>query len=189
MSSRVAKTLQQASSHSRLFRRHLFSSSPSFNQPKIAHSLPPEKMRALISLYHQADTFITKENLSDRIDEAFTGLSKYPGLPVNVPGFSELNEQVWKQQTAPKFSEWDMERALSGATAVPTSDGYWSGSLSMRDWKVVEALYGVDVSDSKSVMPGLEALEEHAKLKEDDSEKSFDEDIEEDLKERMQRHS
>ncbi|KAF6762748.1 hypothetical protein DFP72DRAFT_565951 [Ephemerocybe angulata] len=39
-------------------------------------ALPREKLRALVSLYHQADTFITQENLIEKINEALLNETK-----------------------------------------------------------------------------------------------------------------
>lgn len=118
------------------------------------HALSPEKMRALISLYHQTDTFITPENLSERIDEAFTGETREETLMSQQPGIDTLNTFYKQMKIAPKFTERDREKRNFG-------DGTWSSSAySRREWKVIEALYGVDASGNLEPMPGFETLEE-----------------------------
>jgi len=143
-------------------------------------------MRALISLYHQADTFVTKENLSQRIDDAFASPGAGAALPPDVPAWKDLYEEVRKQRVAPKYSEWESERTHAKLAVVPQG-GSWSGMLSTRDQKVVEALYGVDMSDASArAMPGLEVLEEYSGSNEDDSGDIFNKEIEDDVKRRMQ---
>ncbi|KAE9399025.1 hypothetical protein BT96DRAFT_976095 [Gymnopus androsaceus JB14] len=147
---------QYASTSSRVLKRH------SSTKSAAPHALSPEKMRALISLYHQSDTFITPENLSERIDKAFTGGARESALvtPAQQPGVDTLNTFYRQTKMAPKFSEWDREKRYFGVPQV-NEDGTWSGpTYSKREWKVIEALYGVDASGKFEPMPGLEALEE-----------------------------
>ncbi|KIK65498.1 hypothetical protein GYMLUDRAFT_125635, partial [Collybiopsis luxurians FD-317 M1] len=125
-------------------------------KPPAPHALSRDKMRALISLYHQSDTFITPENLSYRIDQAFTGKRRENELfaPIQQPGLSSLQYFRRQAELAPTFSEWDQEKKRFVA-------GSWSeSSYSGREWKVIEALYGVDASGRLQPLPGLEALEE-----------------------------
>ncbi|KAJ3926108.1 MAG: hypothetical protein NXY57DRAFT_906169 [Lentinula lateritia] len=135
----------------RQWRRH---SSSQSRKPPAPHALSPQKMRALISLYHQSETFITPENLSERIDQAFTG-EKTGNLAFrSQPGIDTLSTFYNEAKSAPKFSEWDREKIKFG-------HGVWSqATYSRREWKVIEALYGVDASGSLEPLPGLEALEE-----------------------------
>ncbi|KAJ8086358.1 hypothetical protein PM082_005181 [Marasmius tenuissimus] len=166
--------LRRVSTTARIMRRH--ASTSSAKTPSNAAStstksyfLTPEKKRALISLYHQSDTFITPENLSDKIDEAFIKRRRGGDAPsmfnttvTNV----ELLGLAGEQKRAPKFSEWDRERR--GTVGV----SQWSGGASPREWRVIEALYGVDESDGQNAMPGLEALEEFVKSEEAEKSKS-----------------
>ncbi|KAJ4472258.1 hypothetical protein J3R30DRAFT_3218793, partial [Lentinula aciculospora] len=117
--------------------------------------LSPEKMRALISLYHQSDTFITPENLSERIDQSFTTRARETlAFGPQQAGVDTLSHFHTQAKLAPKFSEWDREKMQFGNAA-------WSkATYSSREWKVVEALYGVDASGPLEPLPGLEALEE-----------------------------
>ncbi|KAJ3729082.1 hypothetical protein DFJ43DRAFT_502703 [Lentinula guzmanii] len=147
---------QSVSCSSRVFRRY---SSQKGKQPA-PHALSQQKMRALISLYHQSNTFITPENLSERIDQAFTMKKKgdlaFGPLKAGVDTLSHFYTQA---KLAPKFSEWDREKMRFG-------DGVWSKAAhSRREWKVIEALYGVDASGLLDPMPGLEVLDEGEEAK------------------------
>jgi len=130
-------------------------------------SLPPAKMRALISLYHQSDSFITLENLSARIDQAF--LDQEPLSRVSAPNATipDLKRMANQRKSAPRIGIWDDSRYLSQKPAQMTQD--WSGGLPYREQRVIEALYGVE----RGGMPGLEVLEE--------SGERIEEDIAEDL--------
>ncbi|KAF5370088.1 hypothetical protein D9758_001269 [Tetrapyrgos nigripes] len=192
--SRVTRTLQQAALRSRIFQRYNSTSSPQ-PHPKPNYTLPPEKLRALISLYHQTDTFITKENLSDRIDEAFIRKDFRLDNAAGTPGMKALREEVQRRRAAPRFSEWEMERGQ--APTRPGDGGAWSTNLSLREWKVIEALYGVDSSAQNRTLPGLESLEEWEesdaerleKVKEEEWTKLLQKEAEEEQKLRRQHKS
>lgn len=69
------------------------------------------------------------------------------------------------QRSLPKLSEWELQAgtALGGmASSIDASGGVndWSAQVSRREMRVTEALYGVDLSDNKRRLPGLEVLEE-----------------------------
>ncbi|KAK2466521.1 hypothetical protein APHAL10511_002163 [Amanita phalloides] len=113
-------------------------------------ALSPGKLRALISLYHQGDNFITAENLSQRIDEAF--IKNKPDLisstETEVVGIKDLEDKLRSLRDAPK----------------PT----WSEEVTVRMRKVRAALYGVEGGREGHVQPGLETLlEELARLERD----------------------
>jgi hypothetical protein len=110
-------------------------------------------MRALISLYHQAESFITPETLSERIDDAFVHYSRHPiQAPVSV---RELESALTDRRNAPRISQWDQD--VVGPGGYDT--GGWSSIRAAREQKVIEALYGVNFTNDR-VLPGLEALEE-----------------------------
>jgi hypothetical protein len=133
--------------------------------------LSDEKMRSLISLYHQSETFITPENLSDRIDQVFTS---NVGTAVQVtrkglPTLSVFREIRARQVQNPRMGDWEVESdgKLVGEYRA------WSSMVSRREKKVIEALYGVDQSAvigsnsqnrSVRIMPGLEVLKEQSEL-------------------------
>jgi len=116
-------------------------------------------MRALISLYHQAETWITPENLSQRIDEAFVPVERE--VPKGEVLFSaqDLAERVARIRQAPKMIQWG---AGSKPAAQYESGTTWSDGRSAREMKVMEALYGVDHSVPGPLQPGLEMLLEGA---------------------------
>jgi len=154
----------------RVLRRHASTSASKKPDPS---KLTDDKMRALISLYHQSETFITPENLSDRIDQVF---AKDHSLAIptgkrTMPTTSVYRETRARQVENPRLSDWELEATTqtSGTSLRP-----WSAMLARREQRVAEAMYGVDKSsvvrnsrgnDStvKQVvrtMPGLEVLKE-----------------------------
>ncbi|KAI3612495.1 hypothetical protein WG66_010020 [Moniliophthora roreri] len=138
------------------------SSAPASTSKK-SYFLTPEKKRALISLYHQSDTFITPENLSSKIDEAF--IRKDKELFVDVVTPKDLKNLMNEKLRAPKFREWNRDkRGITG--------GQWSAQTTHREWRVIEALYGVDASDRHNAMPSLEALEEFERKADEEEVKS-----------------
>jgi len=141
--------------------------------PHASHkSLPSAKMRALISLYHQADNFITPENLSERIDQAFV-----PEIPQmkgsTAVQVQDLENALIAQRSSPKFTQWNHDRAIN--PRVASMDGMdWSTRRTAREQKVIEALYGVDLTQPYGVLPSLEALEESKEV----IERSIKDDLE-----------
>jgi len=114
-------------------------------------------MRALISLYRQAETFITPENLSERIDSVFTSnelLSKayYPSTNLD-----DLKILVRERRVQAKFTENDGLRTTNAYKAT-TMGADWDESKAVREQRVIDALYGVSAGGK----PGLEVLEESA---------------------------
>ncbi|CDO74028.1 hypothetical protein BN946_scf185043.g78 [Trametes cinnabarina] len=100
--------------------------------------LPDEKMRVLVRLYHQSESFITKENLSARIDEAFIRRS---GNNISVLGpetpFFALERQLEQQRSLPKFGV--------GNEAVAQGDqAMWSDMRPVRERTVSSTLFGTD---------------------------------------------
>jgi hypothetical protein len=127
-----------------------------------ASYLPPQKKRALISLYHHCDTFVTEENLSDRIDQAFIWTPLDIGNANsrnNMTDVEDLDKIRLLQRRGYKFSDWDDPREKHGMN-LPPSSGYSGDWTSYREMQVIEALHGVDVSDGQRRLPGLEVLED-----------------------------
>ncbi|KAF9046032.1 hypothetical protein BDZ89DRAFT_102759 [Hymenopellis radicata] len=116
--------------------------------------LPDKKMHALISLYHQTETFVTKENLSQKIDEAFLA---YPSRSeMNAyKVFESLKERRDFEQSQPAYWEWEKDAPMIGRAGE-----IWSAAAySLREARLMEALYGVDTSSERQVrMPGLDAV-------------------------------
>jgi len=135
----------------------------------LSHStLPPPKLRALISLYHQADSWVTPENLEKKIDEAFVqpeSLALSSGREESMVSVSDMKGYIKLRRHAPKIAQWDSSLS-DGESAI----SQWSESgKSKRDKKVVEALYGVTAFDHSSTtkttlafLPGLEVVQESA---------------------------
>lgn len=134
--------------------RHVSSSA---SKVKSRRTLPPAKLRALISIYHQADSFITPENLSERIDQAFVSDQKLTGIGRTAgDSLKDVATLLNGIREKPKFTEWD--RAAMPSSEVTTT---WSSSSDGgREWQVIEALYGVNISPSRKVLLGLDTLEE-----------------------------
>jgi len=163
-------------------------SESSFSTEAQSHkTLPPAKMRALIALYHQADSWITPENLEDRIDNTFVPdpnsapRNRLDTELLNPRGgwtrLDDLDKMRRHMRMAPKMAQWN--RSL--AADYVGSD--WSIKASKRELKVIEALYGVDAPVDKDMLPGLELLQENAdKLTRD--KKEGEEDTEQDLPQR-----
>jgi hypothetical protein len=123
--------------------------------------LPPEKLRALISLYHQSDTFITQENLLDKINEALIPQNKDYSTRQTMPGIEKMYEALAERR---KFSKVGPPLEVTGAPAAvgissSSPNGTWSSGRHARERRVIEALYGVDMSNPEKVKPGLELLE------------------------------
>lgn len=149
--------------------------------PKIAlpevqshNTLPPAKMRALIALYHQADDWITEENLMERIDKAFIPDRESTSAIVDSTGISgprmvsydEIEKAKREVLAAPKMSQWDSK---AGASLKEKTHGTnvdsWTNNRATRERKVIEALYGVVISpDGKSLLPGLEVVKESTNM-------------------------
>ena len=135
---RYDSTLSSSSSPSTLL-----SSTPT-PETKTPTQLPHEKMRALISLYHQSKDFISPANLSDKIDEVFAK-DFYANSSV-FAGYNTLKSMVGERKAAPVVGNAQTKEQIRAKV--------WSvGPTAKREQMVVDALYGVDED-----MPGLEAL-------------------------------
>jgi len=125
--------------------RHISSSSSSTPETKTSPTqLSPEKMRALVSLYHQSKDFISPNNLSDRIDEVFAK-NFYANSSMFV-GYNGLVSMMAERKAAPVVGNAQTREQIVTKT--------WSlGPAAKREQMVIDALYGVDEG-----MPGLETL-------------------------------
>jgi hypothetical protein len=130
-------------------------------------TLPTPKMRALISLYHQADSWVTEENLFEKIDEAFlTEKSSYESLSAarigSMVSISDMKNLIGVIRSSPKMAQWD-----SSSSGKENQSSIWSESgRNKRELKVIEALYGVEstfghssTNISEAFLPGLEVLQ------------------------------
>ncbi|KAG6890947.1 hypothetical protein C0995_000904 [Termitomyces sp. Mi166 len=122
--------------------------------PAPQRMLPDEKLRALVSLYHQADNFITLDNLSERIDEAFINRSRLVPLTDFSSSVKYLKGRLAKQRKEARVTEWDNVPPKSGPE-TSFDDSKWSTVKMERELKVKQALYGL--SDQGN-LPGIEIL-------------------------------
>ncbi|KAG2077645.1 hypothetical protein BDR04DRAFT_560521 [Suillus decipiens] len=118
------------------------------------------RMRALVSLYHQCDTFVTPENLSQKIDEAFvpqTNRVHLHNINVEKRSFAELKRLVAEKEEEPRhFFGRGMRPSLAGlrqglVSSSPNSD-------QQRAARAMEALVGV----SRDGKPLWTAVQENA---------------------------
>ncbi|KAI0637843.1 hypothetical protein C8Q77DRAFT_394162 [Trametes polyzona] len=142
-------------------------------QPKT--KLPDEKMRVLVGLYHQAGTFITKETLSERIDEAFVHRStnNISQLGAETP-FHALETMLQQRRALPKFGERNAALARSDR-AGDASGQLWSDWRTPRERAVMTTLYGV----LHRARPGLDSLKD--KEEEEEAQKQSQADRKESL--------
>ncbi|EIN10693.1 hypothetical protein PUNSTDRAFT_119601 [Punctularia strigosozonata HHB-11173 SS5] len=124
--------------------------------------LPPHKMRALVTLYHKADTFITPEGLDSAIDATFTadrqGVYRNLGRDMSL---RELWAEVDRRRLLPKdvsATEQGKDRGSSLRDKLFQLRRGWSEHAgSAREFRVTAALFGVSEG---SVNPGYEVLKD-----------------------------
>ncbi|KAK0453530.1 hypothetical protein EV421DRAFT_1687712, partial [Armillaria borealis] len=126
-----------------------YSSSSIKRKPtKQVPTLPPEKLRALISVYHGTESFVTLENLSDRIDDAFIRSVGDTALN-SFKKYDNLRKHRLAQKEMSELWEWDLQIAVGNP------------AMEEREARIVEALYGVDTSDPLyNRYPGLDLLQD-----------------------------
>ncbi|KAJ3531382.1 hypothetical protein NM688_g7585 [Phlebia brevispora] len=120
-------------------------------------TLPPAKMRALVSLYHQSENFITPENLSDAIDAAFIDKSTRFRSDRELK-YGQVLGMLGARRRAQKVS-WDQTAGRQARSAIDEegSDAVlWSSQELKRSAQVKAALLGTE----SGTRPGLEALED-----------------------------
>jgi len=120
-------------------------------------SLPPAKMRALISLYHQTQTFITPDNLSERIDAALTDNELTNMYNNPTTRLEDLRNMVRDRRVLERFTEPEDAYTMP-EMRFGTMGPAWEETKALRERRVVQALYGADAYGT----PGLEVLEESA---------------------------
>ena len=138
-------------------------------------TLPPAKMRALVSLYHQASNWVTPENLLERIDAVFVPTTQHHHLALpSQEGISltDLQNTVQNLKTQPRMAQVEADQSFRrlGSRSAGLTAGL-SLMLSKRERKMIEALYGINLS-GRDVLPGWEVLQEMK----DDLRKSNEED-------------
>ncbi|KAJ6516125.1 hypothetical protein C8R45DRAFT_959028 [Mycena sanguinolenta] len=144
-------------------------------------NLSPQKMRALIAMYHQTETFVTRENLDAKIDEAFTGELQRPKLDgETLLSLESLQKAMRRRNDAPTVAEWS-STSMGNSVMPGTNSKLWSGRReSLRDKKVMDALYGTE-SQAGKTLPGWDVLDEQGSMieaseKEDQEKKYHDSD-------------
>ncbi|KAJ7507529.1 hypothetical protein B0H11DRAFT_128529 [Mycena galericulata] len=149
-----------------------FSSAANVVREPHSVNLSPEKMRALIAMYHQAETFVTRENLETKIDEAFTQHINDLAIDRTSLSLRDFEDLLSRREEAPTVSEWNagpatfrpMATLEGGSEKGGGKMSMWSHLGVSRDSKVIEALYGVETLGSGVALPGLDALEDNPEL-------------------------
>lgn len=127
-------------------------SKPNPSSPGSGFALPPQKLRALVSLYHQSQSFITsEEKLDEAIDRAFAaaGSARVFGARRTLD-WPDLRLEVKERERMSKFG---LPETLGSALSF-----YESGSEERegRVEQVFDAMYGTWQTDK----PGLELLQD-----------------------------
>lgn len=128
------------------------SSKPDPQTPSHDFVLPPKKLRALVSLYHQSKSFITPENLDEAIDRAF---AEPPSTRIfgnrRLVDWPSLRLEVKDRERLSKFG---LPETLNSALSL-YEVGYYD-EREKRVEKVFDAMYGTLETDK----PGLELLQD-----------------------------
>jgi len=128
------------------------SSKPNSQTPPHDFVLPPKKLRALVSLYHQSKTFITPENLDEAIDRAF---AEPPSVRIygnrRLVDWPSLRLEVKEREKLSKFGFPETLNSLPSMYEV----GYYE-ERERRVEQVFDAMYGTLETDK----PGLELLQD-----------------------------
>ena len=109
-----------------------------------ASSKHEARMRALVSLYHQCDSFITPENLSQKIDEAFVPQSNIVNHSTNFEkrSYAELRRLASQRDEEPRhFFGKGSKPSATGLREVLSSSS--SNNEQQRMAKAREALVGM----------------------------------------------
>ncbi|KAI0303127.1 hypothetical protein BC826DRAFT_869711, partial [Russula brevipes] len=115
--------------------------------------LPPKKLRALVALYHQSESFITAENLDEAIDRAFSTQSTLRVLLGNRRiDWPSLRLEVKERERLHKFG---LPETLDSALRLYEA-GFESEERERRVEQAFDALYGTWRTDR----PGLELLQD-----------------------------
>ncbi|EMD37423.1 hypothetical protein CERSUDRAFT_94435 [Gelatoporia subvermispora B] len=136
---------------------------PFKTRPLVHTQLPPEKLRALVSLYHQCDTFITPETLSDAIDDAFVYAKQRQRWGLYRELSSDQTAVVLRKMQegdpTPIRPEWRVDSEGKVQSTRSNEGSTMSKEQSTRSKRVEDALYGLAGDDHS----GLELLETEKK--------------------------
>ena len=128
------------------------SSKPNSQESPPGFSLPPKKLRALVSLYHQSRSFITPENLDEAIDSAFAE-------PPSVRAFGGRRTVDWPslrlevKERREHTSKFGLPETLDSESVLSVFDAKYE-EREGRVEQVFDAMYGTVEMDK----PGLELL-------------------------------
>lgn len=127
------------------------------------------RMRALVSLYHQCDSFITPENLSQKIDEAFVPQTNTVNVSSNFDkrSYAELRRLVAEREEEPRhFFGKGSKSPSTGLKVVLSSSS--PNNEQQRAERAREALVGM-AKDGKPLWAALkrDAWRIREQLKED----------------------
>ncbi|KAI0301816.1 hypothetical protein B0F90DRAFT_250355 [Multifurca ochricompacta] len=129
--------------------RHM-SSKPNAQTPLPNFALPPKKLRALVSLYHQSNSFITPENLDEEIDRAFLEVPAMRTFGNRRVDWPSLRLEVKERKQLSKFG---LPETLNSALSMYEA-GY--EEREKRVEQVFDAMYGTWQTNK----PGLELLQD-----------------------------
>ena len=116
--------------------------------PPPGFALPPQKLRALVDLYHQSKSFITPENLDEAIDHAFLDV---PG----ITAFSRERTKDWptirlEAKERQRLSKFGLPETLNSSLDMGYED------REARVEQVFDAMYGTWETNK----PGLGLLQD-----------------------------
>ncbi|KAJ7086661.1 hypothetical protein C8R44DRAFT_687519 [Mycena epipterygia] len=135
--------------------------------PTPAHTLSPDKMRALVAMYHQTETFVTKENLDAKIDEAFTGKLNNTSDAASLT-LRDFETLLRKREELPTVTEWNAQPEINFRPSTRSSGqdmNLWSAEKKpAREFRVIEALYGMEWLGGGKMLPGFDAVNADAEL-------------------------
>ncbi|KAI0786338.1 hypothetical protein C8Q75DRAFT_268012 [Abortiporus biennis] len=160
-SSVLHRSLRQAAS----LRRCMSSNTPNVSTSSNA-TLPDHKMRALISLYHQSEKYITLENLDSEIDKMFAVQFDKGQHSQRDTAFPELEKHRRDRDSLPKLTKKRGGETTAKAVEKESGDkSLWSEpGTTEREGRVYKALYGIYAKGK----PQLEVLREgHERVKKD----------------------
>ncbi|KAG2152937.1 hypothetical protein DEU56DRAFT_522086 [Suillus clintonianus] len=127
------------------------------------------RMRALVSLYHQCDSFVTPENLSQKIDETFVSQTNTINLTSNFDkrSFAELRRLVVEREEEPRHFFGRGNKPPSTGLRVSLSSSSPNNDR-QRTARAMEALVGMS-QDGKPLWTAVQesAPEIEKQLKED----------------------
>jgi hypothetical protein len=118
--------------------------------PPPGFALPPQKLRALVALYHQSQSFVTLENLDEAIDRAFADATNVRMFGTKRLDWPTLRLEVKDRERLSKFG---LPETIGSEMSM--YEPGWEGR-ERRIEKVFDAMYGTWQTNK----PGLELLQD-----------------------------